>query len=96
MPVLPQVLLNKYFWDSRADMSDRFVLTRLLEYAAFPDLLRIPFALVKAHIADIRADRLRTSESRKLFVGYLARVVPLADDWDGALAFFKKPDFWSR
>ena len=60
--------LKKYFWDHTMNASDSFKLKRLLEYAAFPDLLKIPFEFMKNNIHSIDASKLRTSKTRIRFV----------------------------
>jgi len=47
-------LLYKYFWDHTRNASDIFKLKRLLEYASFPDLLKIPFEILKSNIHHIK------------------------------------------
>ena len=63
--------LNKYFWDGQANLSEFFILRRLIEYASFPDLLLYPFDRLKSNISSINIDRLRTSEKRKEFMRLL-------------------------
>lgn len=77
--------LRKYFWDLTEDASPAFRLRRLLEYASFPDLLRVPFDFVKANIASINPDRLRTTGQRVEFVRRLKRVIGGCDDWNSAV-----------
>lgn len=78
----PDPALNKYFWDHTRDASDSYKLKRLLEYAVFPDLLKIPFGFVKANIHHIDADRLRTSQTRRRFVREIQNYILSSSDWD--------------
>ncbi len=34
--------LEKYFWDGTDNISDTYFVKRMLEYGAFPDMLKIP------------------------------------------------------
>jgi len=49
-------------------MSDQFALRRMLEYAAFPDILRIPFDKLKDGLLQIDLGSLRTDEHRIEFI----------------------------
>jgi len=77
--------LHKYFWDGRSNLSEPFVLRRIIEYASFPDLLCYPFDKLKAHISSINMDSLRTSEKRKVFMEILLPYIPRANNWDEAV-----------
>ncbi len=74
--------LKKYFWDHTQDASDTFRLKRLFEYASFPDLLKIPFAFVKANINSLAPDTLRTSETRRRFVREIQVHIRDSSNWD--------------
>ena len=78
-------LLHKYFWDHTRNASDLFKLKRLLEYASFPDLLKIPFEILKANIHHIKAETLRTSETRRRFVKELQNYIHSSSNWDETL-----------
>lgn len=77
--------LNRYFWDQTIDSSIRFKIERLLEYASFPDLLKIPFELLKKEIGHIDLERLRTGEKRISFLKRLKDSVSSVDTWDEAI-----------
>jgi len=84
--MLPRIdKLEKYFWDHTQDASDEFKLRRLFEYASFPDLIKIPFDFVKAHIEPITPRTLRTSEIRKIFISRLKEVMDNCSNWDEAV-----------
>lgn len=78
----PDPSLDKYFWDHTRNASDLYKLKRLLEYAAFPDLLRIPFEFVKSNIHLIDAERLRTSQTRRRFVREIQNYILSSSSWD--------------
>lgn len=73
---------RKYFWDGEGNISPDFALRRILEYAAFPDLLKLPQDMVR-RIADLDPDRLRTSAKRiallKALRPHLAEAVSFED-----------------
>lgn len=82
-------LLYKYFWDHTRNASDIFKLKRLLEYASFPDLLKIPFEILKSNIHHIDVETLRTSETRRRFVKEVQNYFDSSSDWDETLYFLK-------
>ena len=73
--------LKKYFWDHAMNASDSFKLKRLLEYAAFPDLLKIPFDFMKNNIHTIDASKLRTSKTRVRFVREIQKEIHHCRNW---------------
>jgi hypothetical protein len=75
-------ILYKYFWDNTRNASEIFKLKRLLEYASFPDLLKIPFEILKFNIHHIDVERLRTSETRRRFVKEIQNYIHSSRDWD--------------
>jgi len=77
--------LNKYFWDGQTNLSESFILRRIIEYASFPDLLLYPFDRLKNNISSINIDRLRTSEKRKEFIKLLSPYIELSETWDEAV-----------
>jgi hypothetical protein len=81
----PGPALNKYFWDHTQNASDFFKLKRLLEYAAFPDLLQIPFEFLKCNIRRIDAEQLRTSQTRRRFVREIQNYIDASNDWEETL-----------
>ena len=77
--------LNKYFWDGQSNISDSFILRRIIEYASFPDLLLYPFDLFKNHISLIHIEGLRTCEKRKEFIKLLLPYIEHSETWDEAV-----------
>jgi len=77
--------LDKYFWDGQSNLSEPFILRRIIEYASFPDLLLYPFEQLKCHMSSIQIDRLRTSEKRKEFFRLLCPYIDHSDTWDEAV-----------
>ncbi|HOW52391.1 MAG TPA: hypothetical protein PLV42_10155 [bacterium] len=76
---------RRYFWDGTGNLSDRFKLQRLLEYASFPDMLKIPWDLVVREIENIPVDKLRTSDNRKRFLRYLFPHIATSSSWIEAI-----------
>lgn len=74
--------LDQYFWDHTQTASDTFKLRRLLEYASFPDLLKIPFDFVRQNILSIHPATLRTSATRILFTEKIKEYIPQSLSWD--------------
>ena len=56
---LPPEIAAKYFWDGTQNLSEDFIIRRLLEYAAFPDLLDIPAQRLHAYLLRNDVNRLR-------------------------------------
>lgn len=77
--------LDRYFWDHTQNASDAFKLRRLVEYASFPDLIKIPFDFVKTNIHQINPAQLRTSATRVRFIGKVKEVMVDCDTWDDAV-----------
>lgn len=73
--------LEKYFWDGTENISDTFFVKRVLEYATFPDVLKIPIAVFISEIKRIDISKLRTSKSRKRFLELLIPYVDQSDSW---------------
>jgi hypothetical protein len=76
---------HKYFWDGKQNLSDEFVVRRMLEYAAFPDLLKIPFETFKNCLLHLNLDRLRTSEKRKKFLKVIRPYLETAESLEDAV-----------
>ena len=80
---LPPEIAAKYFWDGTQNLSEDFIIRRLLEYAAFPDLLDIPAQRLHAYLLRNDVNRLRASQRRKEFLQaalpYLANANSLED-----------------
>lgn len=77
--------LDKYFWDHTNNTSTLFKLKRLLEYANFSDLIKVPFKDIKENLKEIDIERLRVSEIRKMFIKKLQLVEPNCSTWDEAI-----------
>lgn len=82
---LDNKIFKKYFWDHTQNASDEFKLKRLIEYASFPDLMKIPFELVKANFKKIDFTRLRTSQKRIEFMIRLGTYIPQSSTWEEAI-----------
>jgi hypothetical protein len=76
---------HKYFWDGNQNLSDRFIIRRMLEYAAFPDLLKLPFDTLKGNLLHIDPDQLRTSEKRKQFLKIILPYLETANSLEDAV-----------
>jgi hypothetical protein len=61
-------LSHNYFWDGSENLSTRFKVQRMIEYASFPDMINFPFEEFKEGIKAIDPEKLRTSEKRKKFI----------------------------
>jgi hypothetical protein len=72
----------RYFWDGNQNLSPRFQVVRMIEYASFPDLINFPFDMVKSFINDIDVERLRTSEKRKRFIARAKRFIGSSERWE--------------
>ncbi len=73
---------HKYFWDGEQNLSDKFKLTRILEYASFPDLIAYPFEDIKKFLPDLNLDHLRTSEKRIEFLKVIRPFLANSNNWD--------------
>ena len=80
-----QKILDKYFWDGKNNLSESFILKRILEYAHFPDLLRSSYDLLKDHIDEIDIDKLRTSPKRILFIKMIFPHIKTSTGWEEAI-----------
>lgn len=75
---------DKYLWDGKENMSDNFLIRRMIEYASFSDLIMLPTLQVYNFISNFNISRLRCDEKRKI---YLIRILPFlkdTDDWQQA------------
>lgn len=72
----------KYFWDGDSNLSDKFKLRRILEYASFPDLIAYPYQDIKNYLPGMNIDRIRTSEKRKGFLKLITPLLADANNWD--------------
>lgn len=77
--------LNKYFWNFTQGASDPFKLKRLLEYASFPDLLKIPFDFFKSNYYKVNLEKLRTSKNRICILQRMKNVIDECQNWDELL-----------
>jgi len=80
-----QKILDKYFWDGKNNLSEPFILKRILEYAHFPDLLKSSYDLLKEHIDAIDLDKLRTSPKRILFIKMILPYIKTSFGWEEAI-----------
>ncbi len=78
-------MARKYFWDGSQNLSDEFIIRRMLEYAAFPDLLQLPFDRLKMYLRHHNPDQLRTSEKRKQFLKVILPYLGTADSLEDAV-----------
>lgn len=74
--------LEKYFWDGLDEISDSFFVKRMLEYASFPDLLKIPIDVFIKEIKSIDIQKLRTSDKRKRFLELLLPYIDQSNSWN--------------
>ena len=72
----------RYFWDGTENLSPRFQVMRMIEYASFPDLINFPFDVVRSCIDTIDVERLRTSDERKRFIALAKRYIGSSDRWE--------------
>ncbi len=77
--------INKYLWDGRENISDEFVIRRIVEYAAFPVLLKMPFDRLRDFLLHTDPDRLRTSEKRREFIRVIRPRLETADSLENAV-----------
>jgi len=78
-------IINKYFWDGTQNVSDEFVIRRMLEYASFPDLLKLPFDKLRHYLLNADTDRLRTGEKRKEFIKAILPYIKNTDSLESAV-----------
>jgi len=89
-------IVDKYLWDGQRDVSRPFVLRRMLEYASFADLLKLPFAELKPYLLEVDLARLRCDGKRKRFIEAIRPYLTAAESWEEAVgrlvrAYFSKP-----
>ena len=85
--------LNKYFWDGKENISEKYKLRRIIEYASFPDLLKYPFDDVKKYLPDLNIDKLRTGEKRKNFIKIILPHLSDFDSWEDIIWGIVAPRF---
>ncbi|MBV5338658.1 MAG: hypothetical protein J0665_03735 [Deltaproteobacteria bacterium] len=76
------VIQNKYFWDGSENLSTRFKVQRIIEYASFPDMINFPFKEFQKGIETIDPEKLRTSEKRKRFVIMAKPYIAGSQSWE--------------
>jgi hypothetical protein len=76
------VLQNRYFWDGSENLSTRFKVQRMIEYASFPDMINFPFKLFQEGIDGIDLDKLRTAEKRKRFIIMAKTYIAGSQSWE--------------
>ena len=74
--------LKKYFWDGTENISDNFILKRIIEYSSFPDMIKLDYDILFKNIADINLDRLRTDVKRILFIKAILPYIPESNSWE--------------
>jgi len=73
---------NKYFWDGTENLSTRFKVQRMIEYASFPDMINFPFEEFQKGIEQINLEKLRTSEKRKRFIIMAKPYISTSNNWE--------------
>lgn len=80
-----QEILNKYFWDGNANLSNKFIIKRIIEYASFPDMIKLSFMMVRDNIDLIDLNMLRTSSKRIEFIKKLKPFMVDSITWEEAI-----------
>lgn len=75
---------DKYLWDGTENLSDDFLVRRMIEYAAFPELIKIPARQVYDFLLKNGFDRLRCDETRKKYLQLIMPYIKDTDDWEEA------------
>jgi len=83
--LIMQERYSKYFWDGKTGWSDTFILQRVIESASFEDLIMYPFDEVKINMTKIRLQKIRTAESRKMFIQLIAAFINTSNSWEEAI-----------
>jgi hypothetical protein len=73
---------NKYFWDGSENLSIRFKVQRIVEYASFPDMINYPFKEFQEGMEKIDPAKLRTSENRKRFITMAKPHIAGSQNWE--------------
>jgi len=82
---------KKYFWDGNIDsFSPQFRVSRIFEYASFPDLIKYPIDEVKREVGKIAIEQLRVGESRKKFLLTIKPYLQISGSWDEAIKRYVK------
>jgi len=84
--------LEKYFWDGLDEISDSFFVRRMLEYASFPDLMKIPIDIFIKEIKHTDIHKLRTSYKRKRFLELLLPYIDQSNSWNELIYKMAKID----
>ena len=56
---------RKYFWDGTQNLTDDFIIRRMLEYAIFPDIIKLPFDRARGYLFKTNINRSWCDEKRK-------------------------------
>jgi hypothetical protein len=75
---------DKYLWDGKENLSDDFLIRRMIEYASFPELIKIPARQVYDFLSRNGFDRLRCDDVRKKYLQYIMPFIKNTDDWHEA------------
>jgi len=82
---------DKYLWDGKENMSDSFLIRRMIEYASFSDLIKMPTDAVCDFMSKFNTDRLRCDEKRKIFLVKILPFLQETGDWQlGTLKMINK------
>jgi len=75
---------DKYLWDGKENLSDDFLIRRMIEYASFPELIKLPAGIVYEFLSKNGFKRLRCDETRKKYLEYIMPYIKETDDWQTA------------
>lgn len=75
---------DKYLWDGKENLSDDFLIRRMIEYASFPELIKIPARLVYRFLTKNGFSRLRCDNTRKKYLELILPYIKETDDWQTA------------
>jgi hypothetical protein len=76
---------KKYFWDGTQNLSDEFIIRRMLEYAILPDIIKLPFDDVKNYLLQANIDRFWCNEKRKRMYKVLLPYLVKSNTWQEAI-----------
>ena len=75
---------DKYLWDGKENLSDDFLIRRMIEYASFPELIKIPARQVYDFLSKNGFDRLRCDGTRKKYLQFIMPYIRNTDSWKEA------------
>ncbi len=75
---------DKYLWDGKENLSDDFLIRRMIEYASFPELINVPAGLVYKFLSKNGFKRLHCDETRKKYLELIMPYIKDTDDWKTA------------